>query len=320
VIIKYWYKWLISLFGFRFYVSFGGGSKAPPPPDPTKVANAQFALNRNTSAFEARQNRYAQNNPFGSISWQNKGTAKNPRWIQTTRLSPSQQAIYGNQQALQRGASGAALRMLPGVTNSLMTKGYDAQGDLSGIQNKMRALNPDSAMRGRVESALFQRLNPSLRQDEEALRTRLANQGLQYGTEAYNNAMRDNSQRINDARLAVIGQGGQEMERQFNMGLQGLQSQAGLASDRQGLSAQARNQKLAELSAMIQSGGSVNLPTYGGATNVGGVGAPDLTALTGQKYQGQVANANAQTASNNAAMQSAATLAASLLGSKLGGK
>ena len=296
----------------------GGGKKAAAP-DPNKVANAQFNLNRRTSQFEARQNRFNQNNPFGSINWVNQGTANKPKWVQTTTLSAPQQNILNNQQGIQQGAGSMALGMMPGVQNRLNQPAYNAQGDMADAQAQLKALPAaDLATRQHVEQSLMDRLNPSLQQDEAALRTQLANQGLAYGSEAYNNAMRDMSQRTNDARLAVVGQGGQEMQRNQEMNLSRIGQLFGAATDRQGMDAASRNQALAELSALIQQSGSPQMPTFGGATNVGGIAAPDLAGLTASNYQSKVAGQNAQTASNNAALAAALQAGSTIAGSQLG--
>lgn len=297
----------------------GGGKKAPAAPDPNKTANAQFNLNRKTSQFEAKQNRFNQYNPFGSITWANQGTAKNPRWVQNTTLSAPQQNILNNQQGIQQGAGSMALGLMPSVQNRLYQPAYNAQGDMADAQAQLKALPAaDLATRQHVEQSLMDRLNPSLQQDEAALRTQLANQGLAYGSEAYNNAMRDMSQRTNDARLAVVGQGGQEMQRSQDMNLARIGQLFGAATDRQGMDAASRNQALAELSALIQQSGSPQMPTFGGATNVGGIASPDLAGLTSANYQSKVAGANAQTASNNAALASALQAGGQVAGSYLG--
>jgi hypothetical protein len=355
-ITKLWHRYLVFLVtGIKLY----GGSSAPAPPDPKKTAAAQLDLNKKTSAFEAAQNRYDMTNPFGTVTWQNSptktvvgvnknkvigytGKGKNkkpiyaqkteltPHWSQTTKLSDSQQNIYNNQQGIQQQAGQAALGMMPGVQARLAQSAYDPQADLADIQGRVKGLKMPGEFTGSGDFGLMDRLNPSLQQDENALRARLANQGLQYGSEAYGNAMRDQSQRTNDARLAVVGQGGQEMQRAYDMdlgkfnanmgrygqGLQGLGQEAGIAGDRVALDSQARNQRLAELSAMIQSSGSVNLPTYQGAQNVGGIASPDIAGLTASNYQGKIAGMNANVASNNAALGAAGQLGAALASRK----
>jgi len=74
-----------------------------------------------------------------------------------------------------------------------------------------------SADRQRIEEGLMGRLNPSLGIERQKYETQLADQGIRYGSQAYENAMRNYSMQANDARLAVIGQGGQEQQRLSEM-------------------------------------------------------------------------------------------------------
>ena len=89
-------------------------------------------------------------------------------------------------------------------------------GDAGAIQ---RTVDADASSRNRVEEALFGRLNPQLEQTRLALETRLRNQGLAPGGEAWMNALNDIQRQENDARLAVIAQAGQEQSRQLGMDL-----------------------------------------------------------------------------------------------------
>ena len=57
------------------------------------------------------------------------------------------------------------------------------------------------------------RLNPSLAIERNKYEQQLADQGIQYGSPAYENAMRNYSMQANDARFAAIAQGGQEQQR-----------------------------------------------------------------------------------------------------------
>jgi hypothetical protein len=77
-----------------------------------------------------------------------------------------------------------------------------------------------SADRQRVEDALFSRLEPQLERDRSALDSRLRNQGLTPGSEAYNRAMDQSGRTSNDARMSAIIQGGQEQSRLFGLDLQ----------------------------------------------------------------------------------------------------
>lgn len=311
---------------FRFFVPVlhvssggGGGSSAP---DPWQTAMAQLSLNKQTSAFEAKQNRYTQKNPFGKIQWANTGTEENPNWVQQTTLSPQQKALYDTQLKTQRMSANKGHGLLKGFGGQL-EGGNNAVINRLGALEKQPMPTADLATRQHVEDALMQRLNPQLQQDEEALRTRLANQGLQYGGEAYGNAMRDMNQRVNDARLAAIAQGGDEMQRSFGMQMQGrnqrlseIMNLGSAYEQRQGMNANARNQRLAEIAAMIQQSGNINLPTYGGATNISSAQAPDYANAANQKYQGDIAKNSAQTAQQNALMSALAQLGSSYMAYK----
>lgn len=94
--------------------------------------------------------------------------------------------------------------------------------DRSGV----RALpgNIDDTSRQRVEEALMSRLDPRLQRDEEMLRNRLLNSGIEVGTDAYNRELTVSGQHRNDARMQAILAGGQEESRQVGL-QQGLQAQ-----------------------------------------------------------------------------------------------
>ena len=310
-VFTYWVQ------GAKFY---GKGGKAPAPINPNKIAKSQIRANKATSAFEAKQNRYTQNNPLGTVAWQNNGTAMNPNWVQNTTLTQPQQTIFDRQQQGQANNSLGAIEAGNRARDALSRPMYSADGALAGVQSQLSQLpKADLATRQHVERGLMDRLNPSLQRDENALRTQLANQGLQYGTEAYGNAMRDYSQRVNDARLAVVGQGGQEMERSQNMNLLRLAQMAGTATDRQASGFAGRNQSLGELGAMLQAQGNVSLPTYGGSTTVNAGQAPDMAGLANQQYQAQLSNYNANRASKNGLMGGLGTLAGAGIGLATGG-
>ena len=82
-----------------------------------------------------------------------------------------------------------------------------------------RNVDADASSRNRVEEALFGRMNPQIEQTRLALETRLRNQGLAPGGEAWMNSLNDIQRQENDARLAVIAQAGQEQSRQLGMDL-----------------------------------------------------------------------------------------------------
>lgn len=95
-------------------------------------------------------------------------------------------------------------------------------GDVGSQQRTLdfSAFGDPNISRDRVESALMARLNPQLTQDRDALETKLANQGLTPGTQAYDQAIDSFNRQVNDARLGAIMNAGGEQSRVFGLGLQ----------------------------------------------------------------------------------------------------
>jgi hypothetical protein len=80
-------------------------------------------------------------------------------------------------------------------------------------------IDPNRYARDReaVEAAMFQRLNPQLQKDNDALDTRLVNSGLVRGSKAYEDQMDQYNRKSNDARLAITAAGLQEQQGLFAM-------------------------------------------------------------------------------------------------------
>ncbi len=100
----------------------------------------------------------------------------------------------------------------------------------SGVRQLPGQVNDDS--RRRVEEAMLSRINPQFDRQEDQLRTRLLNSGIEVGSEAYNREMQNLGQQRNDAQMQAVLAGGQEESRQvgLNQGLQGQEYQQALAS------------------------------------------------------------------------------------------
>lgn len=74
-----------------------------------------------------------------------------------------------------------------------------------------------SADRQRVEDALMARINPQLERDRAALETKLANQGIMVGSQAWNDAIDSANRASTDARNSAIANAGTEQSRLFGM-------------------------------------------------------------------------------------------------------
>lgn len=97
-----------------------------------------------------------------------------------------------------------------------ITPGYRDEITRGQIQGQIGA-NDFSADRRRVEEALMSRLEPQIERDRAALQSRLANQGITHGSEAWNRALDQQGRNVNDLRMQVIGAGGAEQSRLFGM-------------------------------------------------------------------------------------------------------
>lgn len=131
-----------------------------------------------------------------------------------------------------------------------------------------------------VQDALMARMQPSLDKDRAALETRLANQGIQIGTAAYNSAMDDFSRQTNDARYGAILNAGQEQSRL-----------AGLAQQQAIFQNQAQQQQFGQNQAQAQFGNQAQQQAYTQAAN----NAQFANTAAQQMYQNQ----NTATAGNN---------------------
>ena len=155
-------------------------AKIPKPPDPTVVANAQTASNIATAEANARLNRMHQDTPYGNVRFYKTGSAAVP-WGVKSSLNWRDQRMLD-----QLGVTG-------------MRQANRIETELQGDPTDRRYLN-----------AILDRVQPRIQQDEEALRTRLANQGIAIGSDAYNNELDRFKRGVNDMRLAAATQAGAE--------------------------------------------------------------------------------------------------------------
>ncbi len=246
--------------------------KAPPPPDPNVVAQAQFGTNLGTAAAQSAMGNVNQYGPTGQTEFSQSGmqtiTGPNgqqyqvPTYSQTTTLSPEQQRLYqtgvSNQQQFADVANQQGARI-----GETLGQPASASG-LPGVPTDL------SADRQRVEQAMFDRMSPWQERDREALETKLSNQGFQRGTQAFTDAMQQFNMGVNDARLGIIGQGLQEQQGLFGMNManrnRAMQEQFAY-----------RNAPINEMSALM-SGSQVSMPNVQGynAPQVGQTGIGDF--------------------------------------------
>ena len=230
------------------------GKSAPKPTDPKKTSAAQTGSNLMTATGNAYMQNVNEVGPDGTRSFEQTGmetitdpyTGKSyeiPTFTSTTTLSEQQQAIKD-----QNDRAGLNLATLG--------------GDLSGTLGEQLTGN-FSLGNEETEARLFElgskRLDPMFAQNDEALRTRLANQGIKAGSEAYDREIANFNQGKNDAYNQLLLQG------------RGQASQELLTED---------NQRINQISALM-SGGQVSQPMFAGSVGVNGMQGVDNAAIIG---------------------------------------
>ena len=225
----------------------------------TAVANQQLnAVNQVTPDGTLTYNN------TGTYDWTDPSTGQTysvPRQTMTQTLSPEGQAqkVQNDQTKLNLATMGqqqsAKLGSILGTPfNPLDDEYLPTQGQamyLAGGPNAMTSFAPGkgeiqfgfgdagnitksygpgnfSTDRSHVEDALMKRMDPSLTRERSNIETRLADQGIRYGSAAYTSAMDDYNRQANDARFAAVGQAGSEQQRMMDMAAQraGFQNSA----------------------------------------------------------------------------------------------
>lgn len=148
-------------------------SPSPPPPPDFKGAAEATALSQKTSQYT----------PYGDLVY-SADPGSPSGWKSTINLSPEAQRTLETQFGLSNEMGDLTRQQIPGVQQQ-----YSQPMDLSSVGD----------VANRAYETMTSRLDPQWEQREGAERTRLANQGLTSGGEAYGNAMREFGQQRNDA-------------------------------------------------------------------------------------------------------------------------
>lgn len=182
---------------------FGGGDSAPPPPDYAAAAEKTAKGNLEAAKYATRANRINQYTPYGSLTYEYKpeydaeGKETGGGWTQRMNLDPRAQATLDKQMALSDKYADVA-----GIGFDKARSIFE-NPQLDESQLPQRAINVGQT----AQEAILSRLNPTLERDEEALRQRLANQGIALGSTAYGREMALQGQRGTDLRMQAALQG-----------------------------------------------------------------------------------------------------------------
>ncbi|MEX2741083.1 tail fiber domain-containing protein [Rhizobium mongolense] len=229
---------------------------APKAPDPKETASAQTATNVGTAIANSYMGNVNQNTPdgslnysYGSTKWTDPLSGKTydiPIATATQTLSQAQQAIKGqtdkaslNLATLANTQSGRLNELLkdPMTLNgapaaadpstltapnySQFGSGPEMQTSVGNTGDITKTYGTDyGANVSQVQDALMARMQPSLDKNRAALEQRLADQGLQPGSAAYDRALDTATRQENDARYGAVLNAGQEQTRLANLAQQ----------------------------------------------------------------------------------------------------
>lgn len=244
-------------------------------------------------------------------------TIQTPTVTQT--LTPDAQAALESQQRVQRALSGLGEQ---GIEIAREKLGMPFQYTGPEIQTSLGDVGQMPVSPGMTtQQAIMARLQPQLQQQRSELNTQLINQGLRPGTEAYNTAMQQQSQRENDllsqAALQGVGTDISAQNQRFNQALQA--GQFGNVAAQQRLQQQLGlyNQPLNQITALM-SGGQIQMPQFQGYQGANVSAAPIFQAGQAQA-QDAMARYNAEQASRNALTSGLFGLGSAALGAPSGG-
>lgn len=273
------------------------GGKAPKAPDPNVVSQAQTRSNQETAAYNAALNRTNTYTPMGSSEFTVTGTDASgaPIYRQDVKLAPDAQALYEQQMSQSRELGNTAQNMLGRVDESLSTPLDTSKAPkLFGADDLLGA-------RQQTQDALYNRqaayLDPQWHQREEQFRTRMANQGITEGNEAWQNAKFD-----------------EDRARSFDYGRARESAIAGALPEMAFLSDTARGNRGMTLEEMyreraqplnefnaLRSSSQVDMPQFEGAANVNSANT-DVSGNMWNAYQANLDRYNAQQAGANNVM------------------
>lgn len=229
-----------------------GKPSAPKPTDPKLTSAAQTGTNVSTSIANAFLQNMNEITPDGTKTFSQSGdfTWTDPYTNETYTVPrfTVEQTLSGNQQQIKDQNDRAGI--------NLATLGADLSGSL-GEQLTGNFKLGNEAIEGRLDELMRSRADPRFAREEEALRTRLANQGVTAGSEAWNREMQNFGQNKNDAYNQMYLQG------------RGQASQELLTED---------NQRINQISALL-SGGQVSMPNFMTGANVAGMPTTDNAGL-----------------------------------------
>jgi hypothetical protein len=253
------------------FLGLGPAPSAPAAPDYRAAAQETASGNLDAARAATAANRVNQVTPYGNLDYTISGQDPygNPTWTATTSLSDVGQQLLNNQNQASLG--------LGGTINAALGRVQSTMGQEFNPNLPSTGFNPGQS----YQEAYMERLRPQLEQSRESTQARLANQGIAPGTQAYENAMRQQSQKENDLLLGATTQG-------FGVG-----SQANQQAFNQEMTKY--NMPLNTLSA-LRSGSQVQNPTFVNSAQQATTGGADILGAAQMGYNAQMGDFNAKQA------------------------
>lgn len=237
-----------------------GKASAPAAPNPVTTAAAQTNSNKETAVAQANLNQIDQVNPNGSLKYTQIGTNSDgtPKYQATTTYSPKAEGIYN-----------AGL----GTQQNLANVAQEQSGRIGGLLNQPLDWSQQQQY---LEGLASGALDKSWNNNQTSLDTKLSNQGIKLGSDAYRDAQNQFGVTRSDAYNSA----------NVNNYNTALQSQLAL-----------RAQPLNELLA-LSGQGQIAQPSFGSTPQTALAGT-DVAGLTNQAYQNQVNAVNQQNQGTN---------------------
>jgi hypothetical protein len=274
------------------FILYGiGKDEAPAPPDYTALAQQTQQSNLDMARQALAANRVNQVTPYGNLNYTQSGTDQygNPTYTANQTLSPEQQNIYNQSTGLTGNILGAAQSGMGNVAKSL------AQGGVDQSKLVSTGFNPGQS----YQDAMMSRLAPQISRENQSFEQDMANKGIGAGTEAYNTAKQLLGQTQNDRLNSAT--------------VQGLN--AGLSANQQAFAQQGYNQmQPINVINALRTGSQVASPQYVNPAQQATTAGPDILGATGQQYNAQLAQTNANNAASSGFMGGLMNMGAAYLG------
>lgn len=266
-------------------MGIGKSSSPPPAPDPARAAAVQGAANKDAAIASQELNMIDQRTPYGSLTYQQIRGGSNPRYRAVQTLSAPEQQKLDLQNRAEIAYGETANQLLDRTRGSLAQPfGYDGLPAQAEYSEDTR-----TAARDRIMA----RMRPDMDRQQGALETRLANQGIEMGSEAHRRAMDQFQRGQNDMLMAADVQAGQEAAADFSR-------QANMRDRAINELAMERGQAINEVAALL-SGNQIRGPQFV-STPQTQIAPVDTIGPTYASYNAQMNAANQANANQGAMM------------------